>query len=139
MPGADQLIERQIGQKSLDRQPADRDENLRLNDAKLALQPIGALCLLRFRWNSITPTARMRAREATCHRGYVYLLSCCRFIETSAREPTEKGLARPAGKWDAAIRFDFARRLSDQHRARIAGARGDRGDTGSQDASPATQ
>src|SRR5437868_10450425 len=113
--GSDQLVQWQLGQKSLDCQATDGDQQRWSNDSQLALQPVGAARLLLASRHTIAASARVCPGITTCDSGDVDLLASRRFIDAGALEPAKKRSTRAARKWHASLRLDLARRLTNQH------------------------
>src|SRR5262249_28057455 len=103
---------------SLDRQPPNRDQQLRANDAELALEPLTACVLLLTRRNPVAAPARTRTRKAARDRRDVDATPRGRLVDARAREPAEERLASASRKGATAGRFDLSRRLPDEHHVR---------------------
>src|SRR4051812_24941080 len=115
MREADDAFERRRWKEASERQLADRDDHLRTDDGKLALQPSSACILFFARRNTVAASARIRAGIASRHGRDVDAAPSRRLIDTGSSEPAEQSLARSAGEGHSAGRLDFARSLSDDH------------------------
>ncbi len=125
---ADQLLERSRREKTRQRQPPDRNDHLRADDFELTLQPPRAQTLLVHRRDTVAAAGRAGAGIASGDGRYIDASPRREFIDASLGQPTKERLARAPGEGHASVRFDFSRRLADDHDSRRDRERLDRHD-----------
>jgi hypothetical protein len=114
----DDITQGLYADEALDRQLADRHDQLRSNDPQLTLQPVSAPRALGRRRNAISPAGGMRSRITARYRRYIEEAARSVFIEPRFGEPLEERAPRPAGKWTPASALRLPGRLANQHRPR---------------------
>lgn len=119
---ADERGQRERRKKSLDREPAHWNQQLRPNDSQLILQPVRAALLLIAIWDAVPSAAWMRAWITARDGGDVDLLARSLFIDSRAREPAKQRFSGTAGERHSTFRLDFSGRLPDQHDSRVDSA-----------------
>lgn len=110
------------------RQPSHWNQQLRLNDLQLGLQPVGTARLLETTRNPITSPTGVRPRIAAGDGGDVNEFARRCLIDSRPREPTKQRLSRSTGKWDSALRLHLSWSLPYEHHTRVGSLRGDRTD-----------
>ena len=99
-----------VGIELRDRELADGDDELRLEDFDLRVDVDAAALDLVGRRHAIAAAARRLAGKAAAHRGHVDAVAKLLLVEADLREPAEQRLARGPGKRFAGGAF-FARRV----------------------------
>src|SRR5688572_32315839 len=126
---ADDLVESDRSEESLDRQATDRNEQRRPQRTKLPVEPVGAEIPLATRGDPIAAPARARARVAARDRGNVERVPRPGLVEPGALEPAKERLPGPAGERTLVDGLGLSRSLPDEHRTGRCGTRNDRDDT----------
>lgn len=113
------IVQRTRAEKSRDRQLADRDQDLRLQQAKLSVKPVRAIrdrSRLRTQVSGVQPVAPGKAAHQRGDIGQASKLICV--SEACANHPAVELFACASGKWPSRFTLDCPRCLSDQEERR---------------------
>src|SRR6185312_3320116 len=94
----DHTIQREVSQKSIDREPPHGNHNDGPDQRELGVQPVTAQLSFRRRRHTVTAAAPARTWIAARDRGDVYLLSCLGLTEPRLCQPLEERLPRAPGE-----------------------------------------
>lgn len=122
----DQLRQRNVRKKPLNRQPAHWNQNRRLNDLQLCLEPIGAARLLLTARNAVPSPAGVWSRVAARDSRDVNGLARRDLVDSRSGEPTKESLSRSARKRYSTFGLHLSGSLTHEHHLRIGRLREDR-------------
>src|SRR5687767_1034536 len=101
------ILQREWSQESVDRKPANGNDELRAHERELGIEPASALVALPARRNAISSAAGTRTRIAARDRGDIDVVTENVFLDAGAPQPFEERAARASREGPAAGPLDL--------------------------------